>query len=80
MLMEQGKKMPENISKIDLLKIITALCIGKPRPDRITKSDLTKIIVALCKKLDFVQENECHIELPRLKIGQEKRGESGEER
>ena len=79
MLMEQGKKMPENISKIDLLKIITALCIGKPRPDRITKSDLTKIIAALCKKLNFEQENECHIELQRLKIGQEKQGESGEE-
>ena len=26
-----------------------------------------------------MQENECHIELPRLKIGQEKQEESGEE-
>ena len=73
-LIEKEERLPEDITKADLMKIINVLCLGKPKPDKITKSDLTKIITALCKKLNFIQDNEFPAKNQRIKDESEQSG------
>ena len=73
-LIEKEERLPEDVTKADLMKIVNVLCLGKPKPDKITKSDLTKIITALCKKLNFIQDNEFPAKNQRTKEDQELSG------